>query len=290
MVSRIFSRLVPVRVTMAYAVMLVLVTTTLLALGPRVQDDVVSHMSTNLHNLAQGHLGTLVGSAFVTGDGQAYLVLPGLVCLLALAELLWRSRRLVLAFALGHIGATLVVAAGLAAAIRVGWLPISVTHASDVGFSYGAAAVLGALTAAIPPRWRPAWIGWWLAIALLAVASGEDFTPAGHTVALALGMLLSTRFDSAGRWTATRLLLLAGGVAFGYLIFTGLSLLMAPVAGLAGVLIALIAQWVARRWRSRRTPQSVAVSNLGPVKRLAESDTGTVAEFDGASTMSGETI
>lgn len=126
----------------------------------------------------------MFGSAFVTAGGQIYVWLPGLVCLLALAELLWHSRRLVLAFALGHIGATLIVAVGLAAAIQFGWLPISVARASDVGISYGAVAVLGALTAAIPARWHPAWIGWWLAISLLVVvASGEDFTAAGHTIA-----------------------------------------------------------------------------------------------------------
>ena len=60
----------------------------------------------------------------------------------ALAELFWRSGRLILAFGLGHVGATLIVAVGLAAAIRFGWLPISVAHASDVGMSYGAVAVL----------------------------------------------------------------------------------------------------------------------------------------------------
>ena len=62
---------------MAYAVLLVLVATTLLVLGPRVQDRVVSHLSTNLDNLAHGHLGTLLGSAFVTADGPIYLWLPG---------------------------------------------------------------------------------------------------------------------------------------------------------------------------------------------------------------------
>jgi hypothetical protein len=256
-VSRVFSSLAPVRVTAAYVAMLALVATTLLALGPRAQDTVVSRMSTNLHNLGNGRVSTLLGSAFVT-DGHLYVVLPGLVCLLALAELLWQGRRLILAFALGHIGATLVVAAGLAAAIRLGWLPVSLTRASDVGISYGAAAVLGALTAAVPSRWRPGWIGWWLAIALLAAASGQDVTPTGHTVALALGMLLSTRFGSAAQWTPVRLALLAGGVAFGYLIFTELSLLMAPVAGLAGVLIALTGQWAERRWRIRRMPAGPA--------------------------------
>jgi hypothetical protein len=260
MVSRIFSRLIPVRVTVGYAVLLVLVATTLLVLGPRVQNLVVSHMSTNLHNLARGHLGTLLGSAFVAASGPIYIWLPGLVCLLALAELFWRSGRMILAFALGHIGATLIVAVGMAAAIQFGWLPISVARASDVGMSYGAVAVLGALTAAIPSRWRPAWIGGWLATALVVVAvSAQDFTDAGHGVALVLGMLLSTRFRAAARWTPVRLVLLGVGGAFGYLVLvnTELSLLTAPVAGLAGV---AIAQWVTRRWRTRRAGEPLAVA------------------------------
>jgi hypothetical protein len=260
-----FSRLVAVRVTVAYAAVLVIVATTLGVLGPHVQDSVVSHMSTNLHNLAQGHLGTLLGSAFVTAGGQIYVWLPGLVCLLALGELFWRGGRLVAAFGLGHIGATLIVAVGLAAAVRSGWLPMSVADASDVGISYGAAAVLGALTAAIPTRWRPAWIGWWLAIVLLVAAAGPDFdfTATGHAVALALGMLLSIRFRSAADWTPVRVMLLAGAVAFGYLTLTGLSLVVAPVAGLAGVSIALLVQWVGRRWRSLPMRQSAAVSTPG---------------------------
>jgi len=131
MLLRLLARLARVRVTVAYAVIVTCVTVALYALGPKVQDRVISHVSTNLHNLAHGHLGTLLGSAFVTADGQIYVLLPGLVCLLALAELLWRSGRLVLAFALGHIGATLIVAVGLAAAIKFGWLPISIARASD---------------------------------------------------------------------------------------------------------------------------------------------------------------
>jgi hypothetical protein len=254
MLSRVLSGLLPVRVTLAYALVLVVVATTLLVLGPAAQDLVVSRMSTNLHNLTHGHLGTLLGSAFVTTGAEIYVVLPGLVCLLALAELLWQGRRLVLAFAVGHIGATLVVAAGLATAIRLGWLPVSVTRASDVGISYGAAAVLGALTAALPARWRPAWIGWWLAIAALAAASGADFTPVGHMVGLTLGMLLSPQLRSAEPWTRRRLALLAGGAAFGYLFLTEMSVSMAPVAGSAGVLIALGATSVTRQWRNRRTP------------------------------------
>jgi hypothetical protein len=260
-----FSGLVAVRVTVAYATALFVVASVLLALGPRAQDRVVSQLSTNLHNLRQGHLGTLLGSAFVTAEGQTYLLLPGLVCLLALAELLWRSRRLVQAFALGHIGATLVVAAGLAVAIKCGWLPISVGRASDVGLSYGAVAVLGSLTAAIPTRWRPAWIGGWLTVAVVVVALSADFTAGGHAVALLLGMLLSVRFRLGAHWTVGRLALLAAGVAFGLLLLVGVSLPTAPVAIVAGLAVALSAHWVTRRWLTRHVHPSAGAtpSNSG---------------------------
>jgi hypothetical protein len=270
-VSRMFSSLVSVRVTVAYAAALFVVASVLLALGPRVQDRVVGQLSTNLHNLAHGHLGTLLGSAFITSEGQTYLLLPGLVCLLALAELLWRSRRLIQAFALGHIGATLIVAAGLAVAIKLGWAPSSIARASDVGLSYGAVAVLGTLTAAIPTTWRPAWIGGWLTVASVVVASGADFTAAGHTVALILGMLLSCRFRLAPKWTAPRLVLLGVGIAFGLLLLVGVSLSTAPVAIPAGVGVALIAQSVTSRWRMRarelRRPHDDVVVDLTHMRR-----------------------
>ena len=150
---------------------------------PAARAHVIAQASTNLHNLAHGHVATLLGSAFVADAGPMYFWLPCLVCLLALAELIWRSSRLVVAFVAGHIGATLVVAAALAAAIEFGWMPSSISRASDVGMSYGALAVLGAMTAVIPSRWRAAWIGWWISVGLAAAIIGGDFTDAGHTVA-----------------------------------------------------------------------------------------------------------
>jgi hypothetical protein len=258
-VSRMFIGLVRVRVTAAYAAVLVAVAGTLSMLGPQVQRSVIAQMSTNLYNLQRGHLGTLVGSAFVTDDGQIYIWLPGLVCLLALAELFWRGRRLVMAFALGHVGATLIVAVWLAVATHVGWLPKSVALASDVGMSYGAAGVLGALTAAIPSGLRPAWIGWWLAVGLLIAAPGQDFTAIGHALALTLGVLLATRLPAATRWTPTQLVLLAVSVVFGYLMLAGSSPMTAPIVGVAGALIALTGQWIARRWGRRRIHEPIAV-------------------------------
>src|SRR6476469_7655726 len=127
MVLGFLARLARVRVTASYAVILTSLTMVLMELGPKVQDRVIRHTSTNLHNLSHGHFGTLVGSAFVVDAGPIYIWLPGLVCLLAIAELTYRSGLLLVAFATGHIGATLLVSSGLATAVGLGWLPISIS-------------------------------------------------------------------------------------------------------------------------------------------------------------------
>jgi hypothetical protein len=229
--------LAQVRFTVAYAVMVTSVTVALYALGPQVQDRVVRHVSTNLHNLSHGRFGTLLGSAFVVDAGPIYVWLPGLVCLLAIAELTFRTGLLAATFAAGHIGATLLVAVGLTAAVKLGWLPLSVSRATDVGMSYGAAAVLGSLTAAIPRRWRAAWIGWFVAAGVAIVAVGRDFTDVGHVVALALGMLVATRLRRPEHWTQMRIVMLGGAAAFGYLVVASTDMLVATAAGLAGAVI-----------------------------------------------------
>ncbi|WP_156763831.1 rhomboid-like protein [Mycobacterium sp. 852002-50816_SCH5313054-b] len=253
--ARVLSHAASVRITAAYAALLAAISVMLNALGPQAREVAVSRMSTNLHNLAHGRLSTLVGSAFVDDGGNICLWLPWLVCLLALGELIWRGKGLVVAFAVGHIGATLLVAAGLIVALKVGWLPFSVARASDVGVSYGAVCVLGALTASIPARWRHVWVGWWLGIALMA-ASGADFTAVGHVLALLLGIGLSYRLPSAVHWTPVRLVLLGGGAAFGYFVLSGSSE-VATAGGVAGVLIALLASQVSRTRTDVSQPEFV---------------------------------
>jgi hypothetical protein len=251
--ARTLSGAASVRITAAYAIVLVAVSLRLTALGPRARDEVVSRMSTNLHNLSHGHLSTLIGSAFVDGGGTIYFWLPELVCLLALGELIWRSKGLVVAFAVGHIGATLIVAVGLTVALEAGWLPFSIAHASDVGMSYGAVSVLGALTASIPSRLRPAWVGWWLGVAVTAAAVSADFTAIGHVLALLLGMGLSFRLPMIAYWTLLRMLLLLVGSAFGYFVMSGSSV-AATAGGLAGALIAVVAGLRRARRVSRTAP------------------------------------
>lgn len=248
-------------VTVAYAAIVAGVTTAMATLGPATQSRIISHASTNLHNLSHGHIGTLFVSAFVVDAGPIYLWLPGLACLLAIAELMWRSARLVVAFAVGHIGATLLVAVGLTAAVELGWLSADVTRATDVGMSYGASAVLGSLTAAIPRRWRPAWTGWWVAVAVAVLAAGGDFTSAGHVVALLLGMLVAIRFGEPAPWTPARCLLLAVASSFGYLMLAG-DVATLAVAACAGAIGAVIAEIVVVR---RQVSRDAALTAASPM-------------------------
>jgi hypothetical protein len=261
MILQILSRVSRVRITLGYAAVLIGVSLALAELRPRARAHVIAQASTNLHNLAHGHLATLLDSAFVTDAGPMYFWLPCFVCLLALAELIWHSGRLALVFITGHIGATLLVACGLTAAIELHWLPMKLARASDVGVSYGAVAVLGALTSAIPRRWRPMWIGFWVPVGLAAAALGEDFTDVGHAVALMLGMLVSIRLPGPARWTRVRCALLAVSVIFGFFLLAhgGWSTVGAFGVGAAGALVAalLTRSRVTRQPASELTPEPV---------------------------------
>jgi len=267
MIGGIFARLARDQFTVGYAAVLLAISCAVLVLGPHAHDVLVRRASTNLHNLAHGHLGTLLGSALVVDAGPLYFWLPFLTCLLALAELHLRTIRLIVAFLVGHIGATLVVAAALAAAVEFGWLPVSIARASDVGMSYGALAVLGAMTAAIPQRWRPAWVGWWVAAGLASAIIGADFTDAGHTIAVILGVLVSARFRQPIRWTPVLCLMLAASSGFGFLVLAHHwgTMAAAPVCGALGAFVAYkIAQFNTARSSLRASAVEDNDSRTGP--------------------------
>jgi hypothetical protein len=236
--------------------------------SPQTHDRIIQRASTNLHNLSHGRLGTLLDSAFVVEAGPLYFWMPFLACLLALAELHLHTIRLMVAFFVGHVGATLVVVAALAAAVELGWMPWSITRASDVGMSYGALAVLGALTATIPRRWRPAWVGWWISAGLTAGVVGGDFTNAGHAVAVILGVLVASRFRRPVHWTWVRLLMLTNASGFGFLLLAHHWGSMAAELGF-GVLGSFAAYKIAQLSRARRTmpasPVEATLTNLQPV-------------------------
>lgn len=178
-------------VTVGYVLLLVIVTMALADADADVQERVIEHSSTNLHNLLHGHVGTLLSSAAVIGDTDSALsIVPLFACLLALAELRFGALQTVRVFLAGHIGATLLVALGLWVAVDAEWLPRSIGHAEDVGISYGAVALFGSLVALVPPRLQTAWATLWLLVAMEGVLAGRTFTNVGHLVSYGIGVAL----------------------------------------------------------------------------------------------------
>lgn len=247
--SALLAQLARLRVTLVYAAALAAVAVVVTRLAPGEQHNLLRDLSTNLRNLGDGKLGTLIESAFVNEAGPVYVWLPGLVAVLALGELLWLSRGLALAFVVGHVGATLIVAAGIAAALMFGWVSSSIVDAIDVGMSYGAVAVLGTFTAAMPRPWRAGWAGGWVTVAVgSAVISGGEFTNVGHAVALVIGMAVGTRLRTRPHWTVPRYALLVVAAGFSYLLIAYgyltpvLTVLLGVIGAIGGQAVGLVVQ------------------------------------------------
>lgn len=194
--------------TFGYLAALIAVTVVFSALSDSAQTRMVLHASTNLHNLLNGRIGTMFSSALVIGDvSAAWVIIPLLGCLLALAELRLGAVHMVRVFMAGHIGATLLVAVGLWIAIEADWLPASIRWAQDVGVSYGAMALIGTIVVAIPHRWRIAWATAWFIVAAEGVLIEQTFTNVGHLLAFCIGTAVGfgmLRTKAASTRTLTR--------------------------------------------------------------------------------------
>ncbi|MFD8548854.1 rhomboid-like protein [Streptomyces sp. NPDC059649] len=170
--------------------------------------------STNVANLRAGRWGTLLTSAAFVEEPLPVPYGTALLAVLGTAERRWGTRRAAAVFAAGHIGASLLVYAGLRARTRLRGPatgpppdreppgqepqdrppPDPTAHAVDVGASYGFYATLGALAASVPHRGvRTAATAGLLALGIRPVLRrGRTFTDAGHLTALALGMATGT--------------------------------------------------------------------------------------------------
>jgi len=165
-------------------------TSTLLSLAnDRFDDRLLLALSTNLHQLARAPVRVLVGSAFWLGDlSQLWLWAILLVAVLAPVERRVGSRRTAAAFVLGHVGATLVVAAGLLVLVRLGEVSPVVEDARDVGASYGVVAVAALATYLLPSRLRLPYAGLLAGTLVLLAATSGTFTDFGHLAAAAIGL------------------------------------------------------------------------------------------------------
>ncbi|MFI2263843.1 rhomboid-like protein [Streptomyces tubercidicus] len=169
-------------------------------LPARRRTDLLRAHSTNVANLRAGRWRTLVTSAAFVEHPLPLPYGAALLAALGTAEARWGTRRAAGVFAAGHIGASLLVYAGLRArghgrtphGPTDGSPPDTTAHALDVGASYGFNATVGALAATVPHRGiRAAATAGLLGLATAPVLHRErTFTDAGHLVALALGVAM----------------------------------------------------------------------------------------------------
>ncbi|OAK54476.1 rhomboid-like protein [Rhodococcoides kyotonense] len=187
---RVLASLLRLKVTLGYFALALTATALLSHLRPHTQWHVLFEASTNLHNLGDGHVGTLVASAFLTDGETDWLWLGSVAVLFAVAEWLSGSTRFLLTFVAGHVGATALVALGLFVGIRADWLADSLAVAVDVGVSYAAAAVAGSMIRYLSGPWRTTWACGWVSLVAASVVMDPSFTAFGHAAALSIGLAL----------------------------------------------------------------------------------------------------
>ncbi|WP_242585763.1 rhomboid-like protein [Streptomyces sp. MST-110588] len=151
--------------------------------------ELLREHSTNVENLRAGRWRTLATSALFVERPLPAPYSAGLLLALGTAEVAWGARRAAAVFAAGHVGASLLVHAGLLAARKVSE---ETERAVDVGASYGFNATLGALAASLPRRGaRVTATTGLLALGVRPVLrKRRTFTDAGHLAAIGVGVVV----------------------------------------------------------------------------------------------------
>ena len=189
--------------TISYLAVLLIVAVVLQAVGARERADIVAMSSTNLTNLQRRPIFVLIVSAFLVPSVFGLYILVPLACSLGWCERWLGRASTVVIFLMGHVGATLMVAAIQASHLYHDRVDASIREAADVGVSYGMFATFGLLVARVPTRRRPYYIAGGF---LLVVALGRhvDFTALGHVTALLLGLLVAVIALAARRAPVTQ--------------------------------------------------------------------------------------
>jgi hypothetical protein len=172
--------------TFIYAGIIFVTTWVVAGLSAPQRDLLLRTQSTNLHNLRAHPVDVLFRSVFWSGSTVFLPFLVLLAVVLAPAEAWLGTFRLVLVFALGHVGATLLTAG----ALNRGWFTSpghGVERTIDVGVSYGAFCVAAILTYRLPRRFRvPYAVALLLAFGLILLVDGT-FTDLGHVLSVLIG-------------------------------------------------------------------------------------------------------
>ena len=175
-------------VTYGYLAILFATSWLLAGLGDRLADRLLLEQSTNLDNLGRDPVRVLVSSAFWAPGGRDLLITALLFTfVLAPVERRIGSWRTVGLLAIGHVGATLLTAAGLWVALHFDAVEPSVRHVRDVGTSYAFFAVAAGMTYLLARTLRLPYAAALVGYLSIAAVSSDTFSDYGHLTAMALG-------------------------------------------------------------------------------------------------------
>ena len=178
--------------TYTYLFILLITTWVLQTSSNTIAQQLLLERSTNLHQLARDPIRVLVASAFwVGGVGELLLWLVLFSAVVAPVEHWLGTTRTAVVFFAGHIGATLLTALGLWLSVRVDLVSSSVANATDVGASYGFAAVAAVLAGLLRRRACRVYVAVLVVYVAGILAIDHTFTNWGHLVALAIGFALA---------------------------------------------------------------------------------------------------
>ena len=164
--------------------------------------EVLVQRSTNVINLVQHPVRSLVASLFWIDGSFWFPYLVSFALFHAQVERWLGWRRWLLIGLTVHVVATLVSQAVLLAAVHRGIAPPIMLGVRDVGVSYFQAAMIGVLAHHFVPRWRWVYGGVALAVFVLPLVLRPGLTTLGHLVALLVGLALFplTRASAAAPW------------------------------------------------------------------------------------------
>ena len=174
--------------TYGYLFVLLITTWVLQTSSTTIARQLLLERSTNLHQLAHDPVRVLFASAFWVSGAWELLAWLGLFTLAVAPVEHWiGTARTAAAFFAGHLGATLVTAAGLWAAIGAGLVSASLTNTADIGASYGFLSVAALLTYRLESKRRALYAAVLVGIVAAALALDPSVTSVGHMLALAIG-------------------------------------------------------------------------------------------------------
>lgn len=173
--------------TYLYLGLLTFTTWLLFNANGRLRGAFLAEQSTSLRELTTSPVTVLIRSALYVSPLELILWWVLFTLIVARLEHRFGGARVMAGFAIGHVGASLLVAVLTWGAISAGQAGESAAQGIDVGASYGFAALAAMFTYLGSRRRRILWAG--LVVAVVAVDLIFDFsgTSIGHAIAALLG-------------------------------------------------------------------------------------------------------